>query len=287
MASGRGLVSVIKNSDGELGLRIDKVLNLNQHGINHKTVMPLEGLVVPLIARLIHKSTKMSEADMDKHANQVLIPVSRLPWYPAKPDPFDLYQYGELNDIYPAKLPANNAVAKSSRTQVASDPARTAPLGAVPPPHPANNHFSNASALIRGLPSRPDPRWTAGPRSRPTDTPRNTPSHHYPQTGASSDADQNPRNFPSRPDSRNPPWDAAAPSRYNYPKNAASRPDPQNALWDMAPPSRSADPRWASGRPDAARDAVSRNDARRASSPPPTHSRTSTGPNQTHDSRWR
>ncbi|KAF8192670.1 hypothetical protein K438DRAFT_854524 [Mycena galopus ATCC 62051] len=90
---GRGLVSVVKDSNGALGLRIDKVLRLVQYGINRKTVVPAEGLVTPFNARPIFKTTKMSMEKMVNAAHQVYSPILHLPWYPAKPDLFDLYRH--------------------------------------------------------------------------------------------------------------------------------------------------------------------------------------------------
>jgi hypothetical protein len=91
--SGRGLVSLIKMPDGQLGLRVDKVLQLKQHSINQNTVKPVEGLVTAFSPRLIHKSTKLSEEKMDSMVDVVLGFVQHLPWAPEKPNPFEIYQH--------------------------------------------------------------------------------------------------------------------------------------------------------------------------------------------------
>ncbi|KAJ6463479.1 hypothetical protein C8R45DRAFT_521178 [Mycena sanguinolenta] len=271
--SGRGLVSVIKNSDGELCLRIEKVLNLKQHGINHKAVAPVEGLVIPLSVRLIHKSTKISEQEMDKHSNRVLYPVSQLPWYPANPDPFDVYRWSEdiLQDVLPGR----------PRTRTTSNPAQPALRDA--PPHPAGRQLPNAPTLGSAAGVQPAVRLL-----RPTDSLPNTPPHHHPQNSAPGpplpsrfgDSDSRSTDSPAYPqNSRAPPL--LVDSRY-YPRPTGPEP------WAAPPPTEGSV--WATGlsaRLRASRNAEARREeAWRASSPLPEHPRNSNQPDRTPRRRW-
>ncbi|KAJ6578860.1 hypothetical protein DFH09DRAFT_348953 [Mycena vulgaris] len=94
---GRGLVSMVKNSDGKLGLRIDKVINVRQDAINLTTPMPTEGAVAPFVGRLIRKQTKMSEKEMDLLVEPVHSASGRLPWVPAKSNPMEVYRHHGLS----------------------------------------------------------------------------------------------------------------------------------------------------------------------------------------------
>ncbi|KAF7326667.1 hypothetical protein MVEN_02603800 [Mycena venus] len=187
--TGRGLVSVIKMPDGELGLRIDKVLTLQRHAMNLKTALPVEGLVTSFLPRLIHKSTKVSEEQMDKQVNHVTFPVSQLPLAPANPNPFDIYHH-EVHTLADVRHSPNHPPTK------AKDPPAHKPMPGhfcVQPPSPsraANSEAQNPTwdAVSRSLPpinntSQPpwdasllslasDARSTVPPPPRPTESSR-------------------------------------------------------------------------------------------------------------------
>ncbi|KAJ6469012.1 hypothetical protein C8R47DRAFT_1150898 [Mycena vitilis] len=92
--TGRGLVSVIQTPDGQLGLRVEKVLHIQQHCLNTICVTPADGVVAALQTRLIHRSTKVSEEKMDLVEHHVLKPVSKLPWIAPDQSPFEIFDHG-------------------------------------------------------------------------------------------------------------------------------------------------------------------------------------------------
>ncbi|KAJ7456918.1 hypothetical protein FB451DRAFT_1275240 [Mycena latifolia] len=90
---GRGLVSIVPGDDGAFGLRVDKILKLDQKTANNRIVVPTEGSVTPLVARSILKQTKMSEAKMSKLVGGVNSALRDLPWAPTTHNPLDVYHY--------------------------------------------------------------------------------------------------------------------------------------------------------------------------------------------------
>ncbi|KAJ7724956.1 hypothetical protein DFH07DRAFT_262084 [Mycena maculata] len=94
---GRGLVSIIRQPDGEFGLRVDKVLRIQQQFANHKTIAPSEGLVTPLRTRPILKSTKTSEKDMNALDHYVTGYLARIPWLSRNPNILDVYRHLPLS----------------------------------------------------------------------------------------------------------------------------------------------------------------------------------------------
>ncbi|KAJ7146124.1 hypothetical protein C8R44DRAFT_8054 [Mycena epipterygia] len=95
--SGRGLVSLVKDADGNSGLRVDKVLSLIQHNINTSAMLPAEGQVTPFSSRLILKQTKMSEAKMDEGLSHYgPAAFSKLPWIRGNRSPLEVFRHFPL-----------------------------------------------------------------------------------------------------------------------------------------------------------------------------------------------
>lgn len=90
--------------DGSFGLRVDKVVHLQQHSINHKTVIPTEGQVTPLQTRPILKSTKKAEKEMDELEHHVRAHLAHLPWLSAQPNPLEVYRHSRLPDEHLLRL---------------------------------------------------------------------------------------------------------------------------------------------------------------------------------------
>ncbi|KAJ7271037.1 hypothetical protein C8J57DRAFT_1320512 [Mycena rebaudengoi] len=55
---GRGIVSIVESPKGEFALRVDRVLDLIEHTVNLRTVVPTAGHISPLRFREILKTTK-------------------------------------------------------------------------------------------------------------------------------------------------------------------------------------------------------------------------------------
>ncbi|KAJ7042864.1 hypothetical protein C8F04DRAFT_55534 [Mycena alexandri] len=118
--SGRGIVSIIKTPDGELALRVEKVLSLIQHSINRHTVKPVEGAATELVARLFQKSTKISELKAFQTVTHALPPIERLPWARADASPLKVYRH--------PPQPVLKTVMKSLEPDLAPESGRLPPL---------------------------------------------------------------------------------------------------------------------------------------------------------------
>ncbi|KAJ7630015.1 hypothetical protein DFH06DRAFT_1337937 [Mycena polygramma] len=143
--TGRGLVSVIQTPDGTLGLRVEKVLHIQQHCVNTTCITPVDGVVAALQTRLIHRSTKLSEEEMDKVEYHVLSPVSKLPWIAPEQSPFEIFDHGvEPPSVDKVKPP------------VADPPTRERPAAYQPPARNAISYSRNGSSNARyDSPPRP------------------------------------------------------------------------------------------------------------------------------------
>ncbi|KAJ7756276.1 hypothetical protein B0H16DRAFT_696393 [Mycena metata] len=106
--SGRGIVSVITTPEGNLGLRVDKVLYMTQHSNNLDTVRPVDGLVTELGARLVQKSTKGTELKAFQTVVHALSPIKMLPPARADESPLEVFRHppppraGKFPELDPA-----------------------------------------------------------------------------------------------------------------------------------------------------------------------------------------
>ncbi|KAJ7153511.1 hypothetical protein C8R43DRAFT_1126796 [Mycena crocata] len=94
--TGRALVSLVTRSDGQLGLRVEKILSLQHRATNDRTIVPKEGQVTPFKPRLILKTTKMSEKKMDQLSGFIHSAINRMPSAPTTPNPLDVYRHHPL-----------------------------------------------------------------------------------------------------------------------------------------------------------------------------------------------
>ncbi|KAJ7631969.1 hypothetical protein DFH06DRAFT_1223346 [Mycena polygramma] len=141
--TGRGLVSVIQTPDGQLGLRVEKVLHIKQHCLNTTCITPADGVVAALQTRLIHRSTKLSEEKMDLVEHHVLRPVSKLPWIAPDQSPFEIFDHG----VEPPTV---------VKSPVAEPPTRERPAAYQPPARNPIYYSRNGSS---------DARYDSPPRS--------------------------------------------------------------------------------------------------------------------------
>ncbi|KAJ7079997.1 hypothetical protein B0H15DRAFT_492403 [Mycena belliarum] len=101
---GRGLVSLTKDANGALQLRLEKVLRLVKRTTNVKTLVPEEGSVTPFVGRIILKSTKKEEAKLRLLVGEVHAASRELPWEPVNHNPLDVYQYPPLSEAHKSMI---------------------------------------------------------------------------------------------------------------------------------------------------------------------------------------